>query len=254
MLRKGREGYDNPQTIMTGRRIILLVLGLAGSLLAASMLYASVAKGIVADGMQEVGAVSGELAVPADRFFPNRVQGTALMVMAMSSYDGPYLEDGSDTEVFGITALQVINTGEDTIPRCLIRLCCDETILIFDGEQIPPGVPVVLLERNAATYKNRNVAECSGWQMAAFDDLYAGKQVLVDDRAMGTLVITNVSGQTLRNIRIHYKNWLQSPGFFIGGIAYMVTIPELKDGQTELLYPYHYAKGYTKVVSVVADT
>ncbi len=222
-------------------------------MLAAYALRASVISGIGVSDRQAADAVSMEAPVPADRFFPTRVQETTLMLMALSAYDGPYLEDTSDKEVFGITALQVINTGDAVISHCEIQLHCDEITLCFGGEQIPPGVPVVLLERNAVAYAKRSLLGCYGWQSTIANDLYASKQIFIDDRAMGTVIVTNTSGKPLRNIRIYYKNWLSTPGFLVGGIAYAVTIPELKAGQTELLYPYHYAKGYTRVVSVLSD-
>ncbi len=253
MLQKGWEGYDDPQTIMTHKRIALLVLGLAGSFLAATMLHTSVANAIAIGDRQPVSSTDSGGFVPSERFFPRCVKGTTLTLVTLSSYDGPYLEDGTDREVFGISALQVINTGEHVISRCQITLYYEGTSLSFDGEQIPPGAPVVLLERNAKTFMKADVTGCSGWQTIMPNASDACKYVSINDRAMGTLVVTNTSNFTLRNIEVHYKNWLSPPGYFVGGIAYTVSIHELKPGQTQLLYPYHYAKGYSRVVSVSAE-
>ena len=76
------------------------------------------------------------------------------------------------------------------------------------------------------------------------------KQVLVSERAMGTVIVTNATEEPLNNICLYYKSWYSPQNILIGGIKYSVSIPVLAPGQTEYLYPPHYAIGYSKVVSV----
>lgn len=232
----------------------MLLVGILGSMLTAFVLYVSVETALAVEAGWSEQLPCDQTGIAADRFFPRRVEGTSLMVIALSGFDGPYIEDGSDREVLDAAALQVINTGSEVISRCEIDLHCGNGVLRFCGEQIPAGVPVVLLEQDATAFGTYEITCCTGWQAVVSDVFDASHLVAVDDRDMGTLVITNLSPNTLRNIRVYYKNWLSEPDLYMGGIAYSVLIPELKPGQTEHLYPYHYAKGYSKVVSICLES
>ena len=86
--------------------------------------------------------------------------------------------------------------------------------------------------------------------MTAVKPATTQEKIAVADRAMGTLVVTNISQEPVENVRIYYKAWLSPPDVYMGGKSYVITIPALQPGQTEFLYPDHYACGFSKVVSV----
>lgn len=236
----------------------MLILGVAGSVFSALVLYLSASGMLVA--VKETVLLN---AIPqkdhlsqaqSDLEFPVSVPGTTLLAQKISSYEGPFLEDGSDREVVNIAALQVYNAGDKDVLRAHIVLFCGDTSLSFYGEHIPAGVTVVLLERSAGTFRSDGFVGCSGWQEIDNSAQRIDGEISVSDIAMGTVVVTNLTDKTFQNVHIYYKSFLSPPGIYVGGITYTVEIPALLPGQTEHLYPYHYASGYSKVVTVTADT
>jgi len=229
---------------MRAKRFALLILGLAGSALAAVVLYISV------EGALPVHVPTME---EPQTFItlPYAVPGTDLLVEKISYYEGPFLEDGTDREVVDIPALHIYNTGNDKILRTCITLHMSDSVYVFYGEHLLPGATTVLLEKDAKCYRKGDISSCTGWQEKERDDSLEGVQIT--EVNMGTLAVTNLTEKKLNNLCLYYKSWLSPPDVYMGGITYRIHIPEILPGQTEYLYPYHYAAGYTKVVSVTSD-
>ena len=232
---------------MALRRWMLLLLGLMGSMLAAAALYIS-AEGTLVSGPQS--PIVTESVMQNDFALPAVIPGTALLAERISSYDGPYLEDGSDREVVNVAALHVCNTASRMIQNVLITLQCEDALYVFYGEDIPPGKTVVLLEREGREYEHGDCTGILGWQVLSIEEEL--NCVTVTEQSMGTLVVTNRSDDTLHNLCLRYKSWLSPPDVYVGGITYKTIIPVLLPGQTLHLYPPHYAAGYSKIVSVTA--
>ncbi len=251
---KGREGYNNPKEDMALKRVALLVLGTIGSFFAVTMLYIS-AQGIIMGNERPQVSLFTEplqenLVTITDCTFPCAVPGTTLVAQKVFPYDGPFLEDGSDREVFDIAALQVCNMGSEEIRKAYIEIKMGDSMLTFYGEHIPPSIPVLLLECDAKTYEQGNLTACTGWQVVSVSDTITEKEISITDRPMGTVAVTNLTEHAIYNICLYYKSWLSPPNIYVGGITYFVSIPVLEPGQTEYLYPQHYASGFSMVVSV----
>lgn len=182
--------------------------------------------------------------------FPMQIPGTTLIAERICVYDGPFLEDRSQREVMNIAALQVCNIGRNTILEVNITVSSQETVLLFRGEQIPPGATVALLEREGKSSPSKQFNKCNGWQVAARSEDLLNEKIEVSDEDMGTLLVTNLTVEILRDIQVYYKCWLSTENILVGGIAYMVTVPILKPGETVSMHPKYYASGYSKVVRI----
>ena len=103
---------------MALKRIVLLVLGISGGVIAAVILYIS------AVNVQAERKPPEVLPAPTQNSItlPTGVSGTTLIAQRLSAYDGPFLEDGSDWEVFGIAALLVYNGGSKELRSAKIEL------------------------------------------------------------------------------------------------------------------------------------
>lgn len=223
---------------------MLLILGIAGSLLMAWVLWE------VAQNDLTKETFAPDQVTPNGFNLPLTIPGTTLQLKEISAYEGPFLEDGSGQEVVNIAALHVYNTGEREVRNACITLQLENDDYVFYGEHIPPGATVVLLEMHTAAYQKGSITDYSGWQETTEQEQLTGLHIT--DKDNGTLIVTNTSNQTLRNVCLYYKSWLSPPDVYMGGITYSVMIPLLAPGQTEMLCPDHYATGYSKVVSVVA--
>lgn len=227
----------------------MLILGFAGSLLAAGVLYIS-AEGTLADNAAPA-VIAETLPVSTSISLPAAVPGTTLQIAKMSSYEGPFLEDGSDKEVVNVAALHVFNTGNQEILKACITLQYGNVPYIFYGEHLPSGETVVLLEREGKAYQVGGFTHCSGWQETSADTSQEG--IMITDRSMGTLIVTNLTDKTFQNVCLYYKSWLSPPDVYMGGITYTAELSVLLPGEVKYLYPSHYAAGYSKVVLVTAD-
>ncbi len=231
----------------------MLALGVLGSVVTASALYASAEAGltqiIVSDNtfrQESIAVLTEKVTLPA------AISGTDLVAQKLSAYEGPFLEDGTDREVVDVAALQVYNSGNAEIRKTRIALFWSDGFYIFEADHIPPGGTVVILEKSGSKYRQGNFIKCNGWQEQGKEN-DVSKAISVTDMALGTVVVNNLTDETLRNVCVYYKAWLSPPDVYMGGITYMVQIPVLLPGQSKYLYPYHYAVGYSKVVSVDFD-
>lgn len=191
------------------------------------------------------------LVSPAEKIsLPTAISGTTLVAQRLATYDGPFLEDGSGQEVVNIAALAVYNTGELEALQAGITLQCGDTILCFYGENIPPGATVLLLERNRSRCSQRDFSACSGWQVSAVETRDPAAYLKIEDTAMGTVRVTNITGDVLQSVRLYYKSWLSPPDIYVGGTSREISVPTLRPGESAILYPPCYASGYTKIVSI----
>ena len=238
--------------MMAVKRTLLLILGLVGSLAAVTALYVSAVGTLMVYNTPQLPTASlPQKFATAEISLPTVLSDTTLLLQNLYAYDGPFLENGSDAEVVNVAALQVCNIGDRELLKVHITLIMDTESYVFCGEHIPPGIPVVLLETDGKAFQKDGIIYCAGWQETKTQEPLEG--IAVADRAMGTLVVTNLTNRTFYNVRVHYKSWLSPPDVYVGGITYEVQIPVLRPGQTEYLYPFHYATGFSKVVCVTAD-
>ena len=238
---------------MALKRAALLLFGLAGSVLISAVLYTSAGSIVGVPPSAVTEPPQNDVTMQYGLTLPMMVPNTTLVIEVLTAYEGPFLEDGTDREVVDIAALQVCNVGDKEILQAYIELQLDDCFYIFRGEHIPPGIPVLLLECNAQHYRHAVITACNGWQVASTETVLKKPKVAIQDRPLGTLVVTNLTEETLLDVRLYYKSWLSPPGICVGGIAYTVCIPVLKPGQTQYLYPHHFASGFSKVVCITTE-
>lgn len=235
------------------RRAILMVLGILGSVITASALYFSaedsLKKCLESDNTRNQ---EGIITLSESVSLPVTISGTNLIAQKLSPYEGPFLEDGTDREVVDVAALHVRNSGDTEVYKARIALFWSDGFYIFEADHIPAGETVVILERSGGSYRQGNYTQCNGWQELGQINAVS-KDVSVTDMALGTVVVNNLTDETLRNVCVYYKTWLAPPNVYVGGITYMVQIPVLLPKESKHLYPYHYAVGYSKVVAVDVD-
>ncbi len=233
---------------MTVKRFILLVTALAGFISVVFVLYVTAERSFVLE--------TGEPTAPTPTFdtfsFPYSVGDSSIVLQAISAYEGPYLEDGSDDEVVDIAALKIYNSGMEEISNLYIELLWENGSFVFEGDHIPPDATVVLLERNRGLFHNYCYKACNIRQ-EIFKMCDIQDQIAIAEEGLGTVTVTNLTDRTLLDVNVYYKSWLNPPDVYVGGITYKTEIPQLLPQQTVSLSPYHYACGYNKVVTVTTD-
>ena len=244
---------------MVLKRLLLPILGILGWLVPASVLYFTASDPPTVTAMPPVlqgqtPETEGKEPAEVKLSLPVLIQGTTLIAENITVYDGPYLEDGTNREVFSVPVLQVHNAGEATILRTCIELRYGDRCFAFRGEWIPPGVSVALLECSGNRDTEKHFSSCRGWQETVTSECLPVDALSVREYGMGTLEVTNHAAEPMKNIQIIYKCWLSPPGIYVGGIAYRTLITELKPGETVYIDPEKYVCGYSKVVCAVTGS
>lgn len=187
---------------------------------------------------------------PQEISFPYTIPGTSLVVTKIDSYDGIFLEDGSDRSVTGICALVLTNSGKTDVEYADITVKQGSRELLFKATVLKAGCTVVVQEANAAAYASGSYESCTA-QVAEAEELEMhADQVKVAENQDGSFTVTNLTGKTIVGIRIFYKFCLTKGSVYVGGITYTAKVENLAPGATQTVYPTHYSFGSSEVVMV----
>lgn len=181
---------------------------------------------------------------------PYPIPGTTLILERLAAYEGPFLEDLSDAEVVNILAVHLYNAGSADILYTELEVEVANKVFTFIAERIPSGKAILVLENNRESYTQLSIEKVRCCEIVYAEQSAWESCVKIQEIDMGTLSVTNTCDKALCDISLFYKSWLASPEIYVGGITYRVEIPSLEAGETVWVYPYHYAGGYSKVVSV----
>lgn len=182
--------------------------------------------------------------------FPYEVEGTSLTIENISSYDGIFLEDGSDQEVSGIAAMVLKNTGDINVEYTSITLKRDGKEMQFEASDIPAGATVVVQEKNKEVYESGTFTDCSGIAAELDNFEMSEDQVKVEETEEGTLQVTNLTDSEIPCIRIFYKFYMEDQQSYVGGITYTAKLINVAGGSSQTVTPSHYVAGSSQVLMV----
>ncbi len=194
-----------------------------------------------------------EIAAETDFRFPFAIANTDLVAMALMSYSGVYLEDGSVEEVSDIAAVILRNDGMETLEKANIELWQGEKKLTFVLDYLPAGEKILVLEQGREKYREDVVTGCKGTVALAQKDIPG--LVTVRETQGRYLLITNPGSLPLRNITLYYKTYDPELGMFLGGIAYEIAIYHIAPEETYVAEPGYYISGESRIVKIkTSDT
>lgn len=181
---------------------------------------------------------------------PYTMPGSNLVLENISSYDGEFVEDGSDAQVSNVAVAVFRNNGSTCLEFGAVKVKQGDRTLEFEFSTIGSGDRIAVLEKNAQQYSGEaitsaipSLAEVASFEMSA-------SQVKVEELEGGDLQVTNISGQDIPCVRIFYKFYMADQKAYVGGITYNSKITDLKAGKTVTVTPSHYKDGSSRVVMV----
>lgn len=182
--------------------------------------------------------------------FPYVIPDTELVIRYVDSYSGIFIEDGSDVEANGITAMVVTNLSNTHIEYANISLTRNGKVLAFSLSALPAGATMVVQEANATAYTDGEYYDCV-CEVAEIETLEMSESLLrVEEDENGALVVTNLTDKTIPTIRIFYKFYMSDEDVYVGGITYTAKIQDLGGGASCVVSPSHYLAGGSQVVMV----
>ena len=160
-------------------------------------------------------------------------QAVTLVIQKLDSYDGPFLEDGSDRDVSGVCAMVVKNAGSKAVEYAKITLTQGDRTLSFTVSGLRAGASTVAQESKAASYSKEKYNECTAEvaELSSFE--MSSDAVKVTENEDGTLNVTNLTQQTIPCVRVFYKFCMTPGSIYVGGITYTAKLTDLAPGQTQ---------------------
>ena len=177
--------------------------------------------------------------------------GEGIELQALSGYQGPYVEDGTDDIVSDVLAITIRNDGDKTVQYAHIILTQGETAYEFDVTTLPVGASAQLLELSRQPMPDNTdgmtaqVTACAVFdtEPTMCEDVF---QIETQDTA---ITITNNSGSDINGqIYVYYK--IAYGDLYMGGITYRVGVAGLKAGESSTCYAGHFSTDYSKLMFV----
>ncbi len=182
--------------------------------------------------------------------FPYTIPNTGLTIENVASYEGVYLEDGSDGDVSGVISIVVSNQSSTNVEYANITMNCDGTALSFQLSDVPAGASVVVQEANQTAYTGGTYTDVSADVAEIGEFGMASDQVSVAENEDGSLCVTNLTGTEIPCVRLFYKFYMEEENTYVGGITYTAKLTNLTANEVRNVTPSHYSAGYSKVVMV----
>ena len=181
--------------------------------------------------------------------------GNDIGIIDIASYDGAYLEDGTDEEVSNVLMIEVMNTGDDALQYAEITLAGETEEAIFKLSTLMPGDTAMVLEANRKEYTSvEDYTMVSVENMAFFQQNVSLQENQLKVQPLdGGFNITNISDADIHGeIVIYFKNYID--GIYYGGITYRGRISEgLKAGEIKQIMSENFSKSETKVVFITIE-
>lgn len=182
--------------------------------------------------------------------------GQSIEITEIGSYTGPYMEDGSDSEVSDVLMIKIKNTGKKDIQYGEITLYDNtEKAGIFKFSTLMAGDTVTVLENNKtkfdkkAEYKNAGSSNVALFQTEP--KLYSDK---IEIQSLeGGINVTNISNNDIDgDILIYFKDCKEDE--LLGGITYRGRIEGgMEKGEIRQLMSNNFTENNTKVMFVTID-
>lgn len=177
--------------------------------------------------------------------------GYGLTITDVGSYNGSYMEDGSDEFVSGVMMIVVSNDGDDDIQLADIELSWSGGLYSFRLTDLPAGSRAVLLELSRSTCPAGVPQSAIARDVAVF----SGPMELREERIRisgldGMMNVKNISGTDISgDIYVYYK--YAADDIFYGGITFRVRVEGgLTVGEIRQVPAGHYSPEACAIVHI----
>ena len=177
--------------------------------------------------------------------------GEGITLMAVQSYSGKFIEDGSDELVSEVMSLIVQNNGEKDVQLADLKLVdLEGKEYQFRITTLMPGQTMIALESTRASYQEEvKIFSAKVEHLAVFSEKpQMAEDIFKIESQQNLIIVTNISDKKILAARVCYKNMMDE--VYLGGITYTVSIPELLPGETVELSTKHYTKDTSQMVFV----
>ena len=235
---------------MMGRKfwlfLLILLVGILGCWLFPKKQEEYIQGAVFTQGMQTQMSIPKE---EASFSLPYEPESWGLIAEELICFDGPYIEDGTNTPVSDVAGLILHNAGERGISFAVLALEQGTKTTYFTVTWLPPGERVLVLAMERAGYSSQPVTGCR--VLGIRWDSFASAPVEVTACPDNGLLVANLTVERQEGICLRFKQYSEEYGMFFGGITQCVTIPALLPRENRPVSPEEFDPQTARLVAKV---
>lgn len=174
--------------------------------------------------------------------FPYTIDNTHLIISKIDSYDGEYLEDGTNSNIQGVSTILIKNSGSENIEYALVKIIQGNVTYQYKITDLPAKGSMVVQEMNKQPYQEGVYSSITAEvaYIDSFDKL--DKVIQITENDDNSITIKNLTKKDISSLRIFYKYYMKDEKVYVGGITFNSHIENLKAGSKQTINPSHYVK------------
>lgn len=173
-------------------------------------------------------STQGYFGEPVTEYKPTSAE---LYCLEITSYSGPFVEDGKSEDVENVAAILVENRSQQFLDYATITYYVGGKIATFNVTGLPVGKKAWVLEKDRLQLDGTHSFEFLDCESVFKKDAVTSTTDIAVETKGNTVTVKSKTGNTLKNVCIYYKN-VNSDGNYLGGITYMLNFGTLSPGQT----------------------
>ncbi len=175
-----------------------------------------------------------------------------IKIKEISSYTGPYMEDGTDEDVEDVLQILVKNIGDEPLQYAKVTLLSQNEEAVFEMTTLFPGESMIVLETNrkkASADTEYTAVRADNIAYFQYDPTTHTDKLSIQPLD-GGFNIKNISGEDIDGkIVIYFKDY--KDGQYVGGITYSGTIQDgMKADELKQIMTDNFSVDSTKIVFI----
>lgn len=182
---------------------------------------------------------------------PYNIPNTHLVLGRLDSYQGTFLEQGTDVSTQNVAMILLLNEGKEAVEYGVLAITLEDgTVLNFEPTCLPAGGKMVVQESDGKAYPGGEIKKCVGETATLKEMPMSTGEVRLTENADSSITVTNLTLRKIPAVRVFYKLYMAEEDGYVGGITYMAKVTDLAAGASITVRPSHYLYGSCKVVMV----
>lgn len=159
-----------------------------------------------------------------------RPSSAELYCHEISTYTGPYVEDGKNEEVKNVAAILVENRSKQFLDYATITYSVGGKVATFRVTGLPVGGKAWVLEADRLQLDGTHSFEFLDCESVFKKDAVTSTTDIEITTEGNVLTAKSKTSKTLKNVCVYYKN-MNDDGNYLGGITYMINFGTVTPGQ-----------------------
>lgn len=173
-------------------------------------------------------------------------------IISIGSYDGKFVEDGSDTKKSNVLAMVIKNTSDKVIDygQIVMKISGQNEGITFQLSNLKPGAAALVMESSGQVEFNEDDKYI---YLDSRNDLVDEMPLMENDIKIAAkkdeLTVENLSDKNLKTVYVYYKT-VDEAGCYLGGITYRTKFDRVTAGKSVTAETIHFSKKSSEIIMV----